>query len=636
MDARLRKKLERALQAGAERDYPSAVRNLEDILSSTDEVPEALLYLGRARHALGDHAKAISCFNEYLRIKPRSFAGHFFAGRSYLALGIPKKAVLLLNEAIKHRPDDAEALAMLGIAYLKARRSASAVEILERAVHIAPNDKRIYRAYINALLIRGVKLARSGDPVIARQMLGFVVDNGLDEVLPHLELGRLYRESGDMEAALFQYQKAILLVPDDPQLRWYRASVLMALGRGAEAHADLDALRSSGADIPKISWNAELVDRFMLRSFIEQGDWKHVLLACREWLKVRGSDTSVHAIFAEAHRQLGNLDSAENHARKAMELSPKENALHYCLIPILWEKNDWSQLADELRAAEIAGCDNEILLRFQALLTTKTEKDDKKALRIVQEAIRRTGPAPALMLALAQTYVRLDMGDLALPWFEKTIVLEPDNEVALLGRIVVLELMENVSEGVSGKKLLESYRSYLNKHPEATDTGRKYALLLVKQNLFKEAANELELLLVRETENRSLRRVLAYAYRKSGRYREAVVLLKNLLKEDTRDIRLLLELAHCLDKSGSSSFAIALLKKSLLALPTSGEPALALGMLLAKEKRNEEALEAFREAAARSPKDPRPLRRMSTLYRASGVSEFADRYEKEAKLRERK
>jgi Flp pilus assembly protein TadD len=129
--------------------------------------------------------------------------------------------------------------------------------------------------------------------------------------------------------------------------------------------------------------------------------------------------------------------------------------------------------------------------------------------------------------------------------------------------------------------------------------------------------------------------VLAYSYRKSGRYREAVVLLKNLLKEDTRDVRLLLELAHCLDKSGSSSYAITLLKKSLPALPGSGEPALALGILLAREKKNEEALEAFREAAARSPKDPRPLRRMSALYRASGVAEFADRYEREAKLRER-
>jgi len=635
MDARLRKKLERALQAGAERDYPSAVQILEDILSSTDEIPEALLYLGRAHHALGDHAKAISCFNEYLRIKPRSFAGHFFAGRSYLALGIPKKAVLLLNEAVRHRPADAEALALLGIAYLKARRSASAVGILERAVHVAPNDQRIYRAYINALLIRGVKLARSGEVMLARQMLDFVVTNGLDEVLPRLELGRLYRDAGDMQAALFQYQKAIALAPDDPQLRWYRASVLMALGRSGEAHADLDTLRSLGADIPKISWNAELVDRFMLRSFMEQGDWKRALLACREWLKVRGSDASVHAIFAEAHRQLGNLDSAENHARKALELSPKENALHYCLIPILWEKKDWPQLDAELRAAKSAGCENEILLRFQALLATNTEKDHRKALVLVQEAIRRTGPAPALMLALAQTYIRLDLGDLALPWFEKTLALEPHNEAALLGRIEVLEAMEQVSEGSSGKKLQEAYRVYLTGHPEASETGRKYALLLVKRHLFKEAAQELELLLVRESENRSLRRVLAYTYRKSERYREAVVLLKNLLKENTRDIRLLLELAHCLDKSGSSSYAIELLKKSMSALAGNGEPALALGILLAKEKRNEAAMDAFREAAARSPKDPRPLRKMSELYRASGVAEFADRYEREAKLRER-
>jgi hypothetical protein len=56
-----------ALEAGSRRDYESAANILTRILSETDEVPEALLYLGRSLHSLGDFGKAIGAFRLYLR-----------------------------------------------------------------------------------------------------------------------------------------------------------------------------------------------------------------------------------------------------------------------------------------------------------------------------------------------------------------------------------------------------------------------------------------------------------------------------------------------------------------------------------------------------------------------------------------
>ena len=53
---------------------------------STDRYPQALLFLGRAYHALGEFSRAAQALNFYLRGKPDSIAGRFFLGRVYIAL----------------------------------------------------------------------------------------------------------------------------------------------------------------------------------------------------------------------------------------------------------------------------------------------------------------------------------------------------------------------------------------------------------------------------------------------------------------------------------------------------------------------------------------------------------------------
>ena len=54
-------------------------------------MPEAFLYLGRARYALGEHGRAIEAFRRFLRGGGDAAAGLFFLGRSYLACGRPER-----------------------------------------------------------------------------------------------------------------------------------------------------------------------------------------------------------------------------------------------------------------------------------------------------------------------------------------------------------------------------------------------------------------------------------------------------------------------------------------------------------------------------------------------------------------
>lgn len=633
--ARPRAKLEEAIRAGERRDYRTAVRLLEDLLSRQDDQPEALLYLGRALHAQGDYGRAIASFHDYLSARPRSAAGRLFAGRSYLALGQPRQAVPLLEEASRLKPHDPDIMGLLGIAYLKANRSGPAVEWLERAVKAAPENQRIYRAYLNALLVRGIRISRSGETELGAQMLRFVLDNGLDAVLPRLELGRIYREIGDLEGALAQYSAAARLSPEDPEIRWYRASILMALERTSEATEELQTLRSLGADIPQLSWNAELVDRFLIRELLGRGDWRRAAAACGSWLRRHNKDDpSVQGMYAEALRNCGDYESAENHARRAIAGARNEPGPHYVLVLILWQKEDWPGLAAELTAAKRAGCDDDTLLIFKALLASRSEGADKEIIELLQSAIRRNGPVPDLMDALAQKYFSIGIPDLAENWFRKVLALDPTRERAWLGLIAALEqVSQDVPE--ADQRLSAAYREYLERYADNRSIAREYALYLIRKKRFPEATPRLEGLLAWDSGNPKLRHLLAYSYRKEARYREAAVLLKGLLKEGPEDVGLLLELAQCLQKAGGRSYAVGLLQKALPIVPRAGEPALMLGSLLLKSGRKEAALDAFREAAARMPKDPRPYRQMAALYRDSGVAEFARRYEAEAKKREK-
>ena len=159
---------------------------------------------------------------------------------------------------------------------------------------------------------------------------------------------------------------------------------------------------------------------------------------------------------------------------------------------------------------------------------------------------------------------------------------------------------------------------------------------------FPEAALELEKLLIGEPSNFSLRKVLAYAYRKTGRYREAAVFLKALLKEKPWDIGLIIEYSGCLERAGAGKYALAILEKARDALNgpdrPSGSPdiSLALGIINFRHKRTEKAFDCLREAAGLAPRDPRPYEWMAIIARKNGESERIGYYEREAEKRRKK
>jgi tetratricopeptide (TPR) repeat protein len=658
-----RKILEKAIQAGKGRDYQKAVRILEELLSGLEAPPEAYLFLGRSLHALKNYFRALACFNDYIRLRPDSSQGYLFAGRTCLAIGMPGRAVPALRKALVLSPRNTFVMGLLGTAYLKSRHSQPAVDILQRAVETAAEDRlaqkaqdRLYRAYVNALFIRGIHLCRNEDYDLGSQMLRFVLENGQDGPLLRLELGRACRETGLLEDALEHYTRALQYAPGDLRVRWYRASILMSLEKTEEALREIKAIRSVDSGLPDLPWNSRLVDLYMIRSFLGTGEWRRAAETCRMWLKDRGPDPMIHAMYAEATRNLKNYTAALNHLDRALELEPDQLNLWYERILVAWEGENWAALKNSLRNTQKLKGDGDMIRRFSILLEAKTGEDDKKVISLVQDAIRGLGPEPELMYALGERYLKIGLTGLALNWFKKTISVQENHERSWLGEIAALEALAGEDQDAAdpafpgllaagerkvrvraaeetAAELRSAYDQYVSRWPDNYAIRRERALYLIRTGEYGEAVKELEALLAWEPSNPSLRRVLAYGYRKTGRYREAAVFLKSLLKEKPRNVELLLEYSGCLERAGAPQYAIAVLEMAMGLLAKSPDIPMALGMLYSRERKLEKAFDLLREAAARAPRDPRPYQWMGVLARKKGRTEDAKKFEFEAKKR---
>ena len=653
------KKLKAAAEAGKKGNYGEAVKILGGLICETDAPPEAWLLLGRSLHALKDYSRAMAAFNDYIRQRPEAGEGYLFAGRLYLTLGMPYKAVPLLRKALENNPGDSRTKALLGTAYLKSKHSQAAVQTLEEAVEAAPNDKRIYRAYLNSLMVRGIRLCGIEDYELGLQMLRFVLKNGgdagvTDSPFLRLELGRAARETGKLQEALEHFTQALKLAGEgadgmgDRRIRWSRASILMALGKTAEARKEIDKIRSRDAGVPELPWNSELVDIFMIRSFLESGEWRRAALSCRDWLRAREGLpglSMIHALYAEALRNLHDYKAAHNHLQRALEEKPNELEFWYADILVSWEGKDYKALRRALKAVKALGGDRDIIERFTILCQARTTEDLPGIITLLQNAIRKLGPEPELMYALGEAYLKVGLIEEALSWFKKTLLLKENHENSWLGEIAALEALlasdrENgANPRTTGQKpqaedLASLYKAYLERWPDNSSIRRERALFLIKTFEYAEAAAELEKLLVWEPSNPSLRRVLAYAYRKTGRYQEAAVFLKGLLKEKPKDIGLLIEYSGCLERAGAVRYAVLVLEKARELFHSSEDISLALGILSFRQKDVEKAYDYLREAAALDSADPRPYEWMAVIAR-----KYGDRnegyYEKEAQKRKK-
>jgi Flp pilus assembly protein TadD len=189
---------------------------------------EAYRFLGIASSSLGRHEEARSHLEKAYRLNPKDADICNNLGAVHANLGQSAQAVRFYLEALKIDTADAVLMTNLGKEYLKLGELGKAIPVLRRAFGLEPEKPLI--AFLLANSFAGSESYDSAEYYYQRAL-----DNKGGDPELHYRLGAVKRELGKTAEAIDQFQRSLVLRPQQRDCRQALAMLLIQQGRYAEA-----------------------------------------------------------------------------------------------------------------------------------------------------------------------------------------------------------------------------------------------------------------------------------------------------------------------------------------------------------------------------------------------------------------
>jgi len=177
--------------------YQEAMDLFKGLLNRDANSVAVHMLLGEALDASYRTADAIAEFKDAVKVAPMQPEVHFGLGYLYWKQKRYGEAEREFREELKNNPKHAQATAYLGDVLLKTERKEEALVVLKKAVQL--------RSDLN---------------------------------VPHMDLGILYADRKDYEAAISEFQQAIQIDPAGFDAHYRLARLYRELGRTADAEAE--------------------------------------------------------------------------------------------------------------------------------------------------------------------------------------------------------------------------------------------------------------------------------------------------------------------------------------------------------------------------------------------------------------
>lgn len=622
--AQIESMFEAALESGRRRDYRRAIELLNAIIAVTDELPQALLYLGRSLHAVGDIRRAVGVLRFFVQRRPSSSAGHFFLGRSYLALDLPDRAASHLSESIRLRPDFAPAESLAGLAFLKLRRPEIAIQHLERAVHLDPSNRSVFTGYLNALLVQAIKSFHRGDVGLAEQLFSFVHHNGDGNVLPMLYLAGIARERGDLAAALDYYNQCHRLAPEDTFILAQRINLLYSTGRATEAAQLLSTANLDRRMAELVTQGGPTTERYVAMYLCEHQRFRQAVHHARRVLRRNPADLECQLVMAESYRRLGDFEKARNHFLRSIRKDRKRVETRFGLILVLWQMGQYEEILQELTKVQRIDPSNRFIPYYRALCRAKLSAPADSTIPELLAQVAAFPDDPVLSAAIGGQFLAEGMLDDAERWFRQTLAFSSNHREALEGLIAVARQRQD--DGMTER----AYQEFLKVYDDEVDARHELIQHLVDNGRYAAARDEILKQLPYRRNDEQLQRLLALCYRRTRMYTEAAGIYRQLLRRNPSDQDYLLSLVYSLDKAGRTATAIEYLEASLAHFRSPDTLRLILGVLYFRDGRSERALAVLRDMLATSPLDWRVYKNIGVIYKKTGNAAFAEKFLKRA------
>lgn len=220
---------------------PFIAKTLEEKMLNIINPPEYLKLINKGEELLkqGEHDKALTIFEELLITKPDSASIRILMGQAYEEKKNYVKAHQLYNEAIEKNPQYLRAHNTLANFLLKRGDKKAALSSLEKAAEISPTNPNRH-LMIGKLALeseknpekaeQALKKAVKQSPEMAEEAAEIFLKNGCadkaedllrksitqnESVHKYNRLGIALRKQGKWKEAVEEYQKALIIAPDN-------------------------------------------------------------------------------------------------------------------------------------------------------------------------------------------------------------------------------------------------------------------------------------------------------------------------------------------------------------------------------------------------------------------------------------
>jgi tetratricopeptide (TPR) repeat protein len=584
----------------AAKKYADAIVEYKNAIKQDNRFGEAHHKLAQAYMLVGDSAEALREFIVAADLLPADSAVQVDAARVLLLAGQFEEAVSRTEQALRANPKNVEALVIRASATAGLRDYEGAISTLDEAARLDPKQISVY---INLASFEAVQ----GRFAEAESQFKHAVSVDPRSIVAHLALANYYWVSGRKVEAESAVKKALEIDPKDPTANRALAAIYRSTDRAAEAETPLRAM-ADGDDL-----EAQLV---LADYYVAQ---KRPIEARRLLDELAKRTES----FAAATSRLAGIayndgDTATAHRLLDSVLAKEPNNSQVIVLKGEWLLSE-KKLDEALAQAQKAVKASPRFAPAHYLLGTAlaARNDTTNALKAFNDVLAINPRAFLAQLALAEMNLSLGRLDVALDFAEQAVKTEPRSGAArfILAKALfangALERAQTelqlVADAGPGFPAVQSLMGQIRmRRGDADPARRAFARALELDPKSIEALSGLVSLDL-----------------KARRPADARRRIEAQLLKVPNDARLLLLAGRTFAATNDLRLSEEALKKAIDVDPSLMEAYHVLGQIYVREKRLDEARQAYERRVQQKPDDVSALTMIAMIMQVQGQAKEA-------------
>jgi tetratricopeptide (TPR) repeat protein len=570
-------KAQAATKAG---DLQGAERECQQVITL------GLQQLGNIESGNGNYAEAANLLHAAVDSNPSYADTQIDLAIVYFRQGDSQKAKSLAESVLQKDPQAARARKLLGKIYLVDGDLARSIEELKAGLTIQPDFETAYSLGINYLQAKRLSEASElFDRILAVE--------GPSAAL-HVLFGRAYRETGFLELAIREFNKAIAIDPKFPRAHYYVGyAYLIQLEETAYPQA-----RAAFEEELKIQPDDYLSLLYLGIITVNQREFAVAAPLLEHAIRVRPDAPEPLLYVGQLYFNTDRLQLAIATLRKYIELSGRQPQrlhdsarAHYLLGQSLLRLGQTDEAKREVQLSEELRVQNFKLgqARQQAreqqpkqeeplsgVLSNSDENSRKAALRAMLAE-----PAPSQALQKAAQEYRAQVGELLAAAYNDTGVIHASQKDYV--------------------NAAEYFQKAARWKPDFEGLNRNWGMASFRAKRYADAVSPLSEHLVRHPEDRTVRQLLGLSYFMTDDFAKTTEVLASLASDPPSDPGLLYAWGVALVRTEQSAAAAKMFERMLQQNSNSPEIHLMLGQAYAQEKEYELALKELTRALELQP-----------------------------------